>query len=310
MQIRSISQNELPRFAEVSFPPSDTAAGQQIVADFWASGESRPAWCFVAEDGADWLGGVFYRKRGDGVSFYDLQINADQDYLAIGSRLLRDSLRQMYEQGVARFVRNFQTGENHVEKWRSLLDHLQIPLEQEKALFTWDADQPMPIVQQRLTYRSLAVVGEAAFVDALRRVTDATLDRGDQADRTKEGPQSHAQEYFDLLKHAFHSQPDWWALAYTTEDRLVGLHMPVLFDAGSDEGTIGYIGVVPEQRGQGYIHDVLARCTETLLNTGISSIVTDTDRLNVPMINAFRRGGYQAVGTVWAYAADLDTLFA
>ena len=309
MKIRAINQDELRRFAAVSFPLEDSEQGQQVVADFWTSGESRPEWCIVAEDGDAWLGSVFFRNRGDGVAFYDLQVNADQNYQEIGSQLLLEGLRQLYAQGVQRFVRNFQTGEPHVEKWRSLLDNLKILPEQEKPVFTWKRGQTLPVIHQRLNFQSLNAVGEAAFVDAIQRVTEGTLDRVDQADRAQSGPQSHAQEFYDLLKDAFYSRPIWWELAYTADNQLVGLHIPVLFGEDADEGTIGYIGVVPEQRGQGYIHDMLARCTEILLNTGITTITSDTDSLNIPMIKAFEQAGYQPAGTAWAYAVELATLF-
>ena len=57
-------------------------------------------------------------------------------------------------------------------------------------------------------------------------------------------------------------------------------------------GTIGYIGVVPEQRGRGYIDDLLARGTATLLGGNDQAIEADTDVSNTPMADAFRRAGY------------------
>jgi RimJ/RimL family protein N-acetyltransferase len=309
VQIRSISQNELQRFAEVSFPPNDTETGKQVVLNLWESGESRPDWCFIAEDGDKWLGGVFYRSRWSGVSFYDLQVAEDSDYFIIGAQLLNDSLRQLYQQGVRRFHRHFHLGENHVDKWRSLLDYMKIPLEQEKSQFTWSSEQSLPTANQRLNFRNLDEVGESTVVDVVRRVSEGTLDRVDQLALARTDPRTHAQEYFNILKNGYLSQPRWWELAYNNDDQLVGLHLPVHFKDVTDEGTIGYIGIVPEQRGQGYIHDVLARCTETLIKMGIATIVTDTDSLNVPMANAFKKYGYQSAGTVWVYAADLEVLF-
>jgi RimJ/RimL family protein N-acetyltransferase len=61
--------------------------------------------------------------------------------------------------------------------------------------------------------------------------------------------------------------------------------------------TIGYIGVVPEQRGKGYIDTLLRQGTATLLTAGAVTIRADTDVNNLPMANAFRRCGYRQFAT-------------
>src|SRR5947207_1973842 len=52
-------------------------------------------------------------------------------------------------------------------------------------------------------------------------------------------------------------------------ESLVGLVMPT---NSLTAGTIGYIGVVPEQRGHGYSHDLLVHGTATLQAAGITMI--------------------------------------
>jgi RimJ/RimL family protein N-acetyltransferase len=83
--------------------------------------------------------------------------------------------------------------------------------------------------------------------------------------------------------------PAWWQLAYTTTGDLVGLIMPAL---SPTYATIGYIGVVPEHRGRGYIDDLLHQATAILSTSGAMTIRADTDIANLPMANAFRRAGY------------------
>ena len=74
-------------------------------------------------------------------------------------------------------------------------------------------------------------------------------------------------------------------LGTSAHGALVGLIMPCRAPA---MGTIGYVGVVPEQRGRGYgnITDLLARGTATLLHTGAPVLRADTDIDNVPMATA------------------------
>ena len=76
--------------------------------------------------------------------------------------------------------------------------------------------------------------------------------------------------------------------------RLLGMVMPT----GSPTlGTIGSVGVVPEQRGQGYGAELLARGTVTLRRARYQRLVCDTDTSNVPMRNAFLRANWTQFAT-------------
>jgi hypothetical protein len=58
--------------------------------------------------------------------------------------------------------------------------------------------------------------------------------------------------------------------------------------------TIGYIGVVPEQRGRGYVDELLAEMAWTLADLAPGEEVgADTDFGNVPMAKAFVRAGFR-----------------
>lgn len=85
-------------------------------------------------------------------------------------------------------------------------------------------------------------------------------------------------------------EPSWWELAFDADNRLAGLIMPT---GAPSFVTIGYIGVVPEQRGHGYVNDLLARGTATLRRVGNGQVIrADTDVSNAPMAAAFDRAGY------------------
>ena len=59
--------------------------------------------------------------------------------------------------------------------------------------------------------------------------------------------------------------------------------------------TIFYVGVVPRRRGQGYIDDLLAAGTATLLKVRERNgkpLIADTDVANEPMAAAFERAGW------------------
>ena len=60
-----------------------------------------------------------------------------------------------------------------------------------------------------------------------------------------------------------------------------------------------HIGVVPEQRGRGYVNDLLAEATADAADRGFTSIISDTDVLNAPMIAAFERAGHREGVRPW-----------
>jgi RimJ/RimL family protein N-acetyltransferase len=60
----------------------------------------------------------------------------------------------------------------------------------------------------------------------------------------------------------------------------------------ADNHNVGFIGVVPEQRGHGYVDDLLGQCTRLLVEHGAVRIVGGTDLTNSPMAAALRRAGY------------------
>jgi len=88
-------------------------------------------------------------------------------------------------------------------------------------------------------------------------------------------------------------------------DALVGLVMPA---CAPSMGTIGYVGVVPERRGQGYVDDLLSRGTATLLRIDPPVLRADADLDNLPMAAAFARGGWHRIGTRREYELRLLAL--
>jgi RimJ/RimL family protein N-acetyltransferase len=55
---------------------------------------------------------------------------------------------------------------------------------------------------------------------------------------------------------------------------------------------IGYLGVLPAHRGNGYINEILAEGTRILAAQDVPRIRASTDLGNVPMAAAFARAGW------------------
>jgi RimJ/RimL family protein N-acetyltransferase len=83
----------------------------------------------------------------------------------------------------------------------------------------------------------------------------------------------------------------WWFTASTPGGQPVGFGVP---SRNSEVPVVGYLGVLPEHRGYGYIDDILAELTRILAAEAQADVIhADTDLTNGPMAAAFERAGYR-----------------
>jgi hypothetical protein len=85
-------------------------------------------------------------------------------------------------------------------------------LRRETDRFRWRGEGPHA-ASGGFSFRALEEVGEDAFVDAMRRVSEGTLDREIRGERMGLGPQGAARDYFEDARRVKH-EPLWWRLAY------------------------------------------------------------------------------------------------
>ena len=169
----------------------------------------------------------------------------------------------------------------------------------------WSYEGPAPKAPSRLTFRTYEEVGEAAFLGALEEVSSSTLDARVEADRDRLGGAAEAQGTLEDLR-ALEVAPGWWQLAYDSSGALVGLVMPA---RAPNMTTIGYIGVVPSQRGRRFVDDLLARGTATLRHDVPDMVIrADTDLANAPMAAAFERAGYERSRSAASRACDAQSV--
>ncbi len=83
-------------------------------------------------------------------------------------------------------------------------------------------------------------------------------------------------------------------VAHTTAGDLVGFALPT---RTASAASVGYLAVLPEHRGYGYVTDLLVKITHQHAHRGAPKITGTTDATNTPMAAAFDRGGYDRTGT-------------
>ncbi|MFF6873245.1 MULTISPECIES: GNAT family N-acetyltransferase [unclassified Streptomyces] len=159
----------------------------------------------------------------------------------------------------------------------------------ERLLYRWTPRRGLPERPGRLRFSTEP--DDAVFFDALRRIHSATLDAHALRAIEEGGLDRAAQEELDFF-HWCPSPREWWQIAHTPEGDVAGIHIPAHNPSGP---TVGFIGVVPEQRGRGYAYDLLAECTHLLVEQGAEFIGGATDRGNFPMAANFAKAGFPVV---------------
>ncbi|TGB16056.1 GNAT family N-acetyltransferase [Streptomyces sp. MZ04] len=159
----------------------------------------------------------------------------------------------------------------------------------ERFLYRWTPERGLPERPGRLRFS--AEPDDAVFFDALRRIHSVTLDAHALRAIEEGGLDQAAQEELDFF-HWCPSPREWWQIAHTPEGDLAGIHIPAHNPSGP---TIGFIGVVPEQRGRGYAYDLLAECTHLLVEQGAEFVSGATDQGNFPMAANFARAGFPVI---------------
>lgn len=127
------------------------------------------------------------------------------------------------------------------------------------------------------------------FLDAFARLSAGSLDLHTQTELRSMDAEQLAREDVEFYLDC-PGERSWWRLAHLPDGTLAGMAIP---SATPYHRNVGYLGVVPEQRGKGLIDEVLAEITRFHAAEGADRITATTDTVNTPMAAAFDRAGYE-----------------
>ena len=299
--------------------PEDPDDYPGLVADLWASGSSRREWCFVLEDRSRRLGRMGFRVSPttsdprwlgslppEELTLFGLDLPWDDDYLDAGRRLITEAAVTL--DGPVPEVLELRINNeihDHPDARCRLAEELGMCMFSEKQGFEW-VDDGIPIAAPgRLAWRSVTDIGVDAYRAVMAGCGSGTLDRNDCYYWEGCGADNWAMQMTEYLDPADASM---WLIGYADD-------VPVGYIAvGRDEewgSTIVHVGVLPDQRGNGYIHDLLAAGTGAAQRSGITTMLSDVDVLNRPMIDAMGEAGHQPDRRpwhVWAYRTAIPDL--
>ncbi|MFS0554511.1 GNAT family N-acetyltransferase [Brevibacillus sp. 179-C9.3 HS] len=305
INVRRIHSEDLPAF--IAFPNHPESVRDDIALyldKMFTQGAIRQDWCFLLEVEGVMVGRLAFWTLPGSEQATDLVLWElpwkEKECLSLGGHFLREAFKQMAGNLTEKIGYVLDSPslspqwQNDHEERRHVLAALGFRISRETNRFEWHAPVAATVLASEedthdpIVYRSLPEVGEAAFVDAILRVSHFTHDQQITEERLAKGALAQAQEMFlDLQQMKY--QPEWWQLAYTAQNELIGFVMPTVSPTFA---TIGYIGVLPEHRGRGYIDRLLKQATEVLVQAGETYIRADTDVKNTPMARAFLRAGY------------------
>ncbi|WP_433423951.1 GNAT family N-acetyltransferase [Microtetraspora malaysiensis] len=255
----------------------------------------RPEWTWIAEVDGRVVGRALWwgpRDSAHPVALDCLDVDSAMgDRAAIAAELIRAALAG-FPQPVQYAIKaaggwRDDPATSRAVGWRQAAAHAAgLTREVERLQFEWAPADGVPPSGGRLRF---AEASDEEFLTVFARIAEGSLDAQTRANLAAKGVDATAREEMDFYLNA-PGKREWWRIAYTHEGEVAGMAIP---SATPYNVNVGYLGVVPEFRGRGYVDEVLAEITRIHAANGELRITATTDVGNAPMAAAFGRAGYR-----------------
>jgi hypothetical protein len=225
-----------------------------------------------------------------------LDVADDPDRIGVGVRLLTGALGEIIPAGArppeySRFIppdwREHASTRRAVEDRMAIVGQIGAQLLTERFRFEWRPGTPIAAPTGRIGFRPASDDGE--LLDLMTLTMDGTLDAHSQQDLALMSARQGAVRHFEEELACYSSPRQWWQIATLPGGEPAGFVIPA---RNNYHAIIAYLGVLPAQRGNGYINEILAEGTRILAAQDVPRIRASTDLGNVPMAEAFTRAGW------------------
>jgi GNAT superfamily N-acetyltransferase len=315
---RSVVESDLDRFLPLLVADPASTLTADLYRAKLADGQYRPEWTWIAEGSADasgsasgrellavavWWGFSAHATPGalDAVYVNDALVS-DGQRTALAAELLASAHTAYQQAGAAErpafhifLPGDFRERPEVVEalSWRQEVARAAgLVGSVERLRYEWKPEDGLrEPPSQRLSLA--AEPDDEVFVDLFRRVLEGTLDASTRLEAERLGAEAQARSDVAFYRDDMLGERSWWRVARDASGETVGFGLPSRNNAGS---VVGYLGVLPEHRGHGYVDEILAGITRFLATeTGSRppQIRADTDLTNRPTAAAFARAGYR-----------------
>jgi len=295
--VRTIDASELDWWGELD---GNEVAAQ--VRSLEADGAGGPDRCLVAERGGSPVGrvGIASDDLGCRLGRFEHRLfgvwvdPTDGDRQAVAAALGRAALGRL-PTGLTSLILRSNTGDvDDIETRRSILRPIGGRLFQEKVGVVWEDDGAgLPPVRHAV--RDIRSVGPEAYAALMGRCQAATLDRNDRYYLQLCGPVRWGTEMLGYL--TAEDEPSWLVLEDAAGDPVGFVAVGPFPEPGV--ATIVHIGVVPEARGRHVVDDLLRAAAIAARGRGSTSMLSDVDVENRPMLAALERAGHRRDTRPW-----------
>ncbi|MFF3214773.1 GNAT family N-acetyltransferase [Streptomyces sp. NPDC002886] len=262
-----------------------------------AAGQMRPEWTWFAEDeNGEILARALWWGRADRESpnaLDCLQVRSSvADPAAVAAGLLaagHEAFGKLpeYNLSLPRDWRTSPDGLVDAVAWRQKAAAASgLVREIERLRFEWTPAAGTAEPTGRLVFREGT---DEEFLDAFVRLAHGSLDLHTQNELRTIDAEELARDDIEFYTDC-PGERSWWRLAHLPDGTLAGMAIP---SATPYHRNVGYLGVVPEQRGKGLIDEILGEITRFHASEGADRITATTDTVNTPMAAAFTRAGYE-----------------
>ena len=304
--IRNATPVEMDRLAEFTVHDPVGFVNADRFREEAAAGRFRPEWTWFAEDRSRIVGRAVWWGRADSrrpLALDCLHVLPDVlDRVALATEILSRghaafNAKPEYTLALRTTGRDGDHATADAVAWRraaakaagltSLIERLR---------YEWTPDAGVPAASTRLVFRPAT---DDEFVSVFRRVAVGSLDLATQRALANTDADRQARDDLEFYSSC-PGERSWWRLAQTIDGQWVGFAIP---SATPYHRNVGYLGVVPEMRGRGYVDDLLGEITRTHAAGGADRITATTDVSNTPMAAAFDRANYRLTEVRMVFAA-------
>lgn len=303
MRVVRPSAAQLASAAALSVPADTGPPASEVVAEIEA-GRIRPEWSVLAiDDSGAVIGRAMWWGRDTVVPIaldvWDVDVQVpDRGHLAIA--LLEAGHEALSRRGVAAPLPHTMRLPNDWRDDTTLLAEVDLKTHaaaavgltrvNERLQFQWDADRPLPPKPDSLVF---APADDDTFLRLFADAAVGSLDVMTRRELESSSPDELARAEVEYYR-ACPGDRSWWHTVAATDGTVVGVAIP---SATPRNRNVGYLAVLPEHRGRGYVDGILAFVTRFHAAQGASRVTATTDAANAPMAAAFRRAGYRRTET-------------
>lgn len=261
-----------------------------------ATGNYRTEWTWVAEQDGRLVGRALWWGRADAARPATLDcLTASPGPTApeeIGAALIRAGLTAFGSGSPLEFnvdvASTWATDPAAAEavRWRQAAAHRGgLARTTERVSFAWTETDPLPERSTRLDFINAP---DTEFRELFAQVAAGSLDAHTIDMVEREGVDALADDDLEFYR-SLPGQREAWRIARLPDRTIIGFIVPTrtAYDA-----SISYLGVLPQHRGHGYVHDLLAEMIHMHHDDGQRRVVGTTDAGNSPMRAAFEQAGF------------------